>query len=161
MNILKSFISLALANALLLIMLIGWGPRIKQSMIGTPTDSQIVTVNISPTLTVTPVPTKTPKIRVVHVPRPTTGAKTVSSSSQASTSNVSAPSNTSAPTPTSAPQTQDTRCLIKIDGSIYDVTAFRSAHSGGNVFTCGADMSQVFWSKHGKSMLDYMARFRV
>jgi hypothetical protein len=44
---------------------------------------------------------------------------------------------------------------------MYDVTAFRSMHSGGNVFTCGADMSAVFWGRHGQSTLNQMARYKV
>lgn len=161
MNTFKPYIALAIANALVLILVIQWGPSVRQLVVGSQqTTTQSVDIRISPTdIPTTPVPTKIPKRRIVRIPRPKT--ETTSAVASSTTISNSAPSNSSAPVPTSAPQPQDNRCLIKIDGAIYDITSFRSAHSGGNVFTCGADMSQVFWSKHGKSMLDYMARFRV
>ena len=161
MNTFKPYIALAIVNAFVLIMVIQWGPSVKQIVIGSQqTTTQRVDIPVSPTvIPTTPVPTKMPKRRIVRIPRPKT--ETTSAVSNPTTTSNTAPSNLSAPAPTSVPQPQDNRCLIKIDGGIYDITSFRSAHSGGNVFTCGADMSQVFWSKHGKSMLDYMARFRV
>lgn len=62
------------------------------------------------------------------------------------------------------PQTvviKDTRCLIIISGKTYDVTTFQDMHSGGNVFDCGTDMTDIFYSRHGGSTLRQMARYLV
>lgn len=109
-------------------------------------------------------PTPTPKRRVVHVKRVTvlspTGAHSGTSVGQSVASSAEVPQ--AAQTPASDPvPTADPRCIIIIDGVSYDVTQFRSMHSGGNVFTCGADMSATFWSRHGAGTLNAMARFRL
>ena len=66
------------------------------------------------------------------------------------------------PQPTDAPPDPLAgRCIIVIDGGSYDVTDYRSQHSGGDVFTCGADLSQMFHDRHPNSFLNKMAKFRV
>lgn len=171
MNTLKQFIAIAFVNAVLMIGVISWGPLVKQAVFRNSFLVKTVTPIPTPATEISsPTPTKIPKRRVVRVVRKAQVAGQVTSGSvpaPAVTTTVTS-SGGSAVAPTSAPPTTapppspvDNRCLIQIDGVAYDITAFRSAHSGGNVFTCGADMSQVFWSKHGKSLLDYMARFRV
>jgi len=52
-------------------------------------------------------------------------------------------------------------CVITIDNQKYDVTTFRSQHSGGDVFNCGTDMTQVFYSQHGQRELQKMSRYKV
>lgn len=52
-------------------------------------------------------------------------------------------------------------CLITIDSVRYDVTSFRNQHSGGDVFTCGADLSKLFHDRHSNRFLDIMAQFRI
>lgn len=69
---------------------------------------------------------------------------------------VPTPISTSTPAPPLAG-----RCIITVDGSRYDVTVFRSMHSGGDVFTCGADMSQLFHSQHARSYLSIMSRYKI
>ena len=64
-----------------------------------------------------------------------------------------------APTPVPAPQIA--QCIITIDGSSYDVTNFRTSHSGGNIFNCGTDMSSTFWSRHGASILSRMQQYKI
>ena len=54
-----------------------------------------------------------------------------------------------------------TGCIITIDGAKYDVSGFRNQHSGGNIFSCGADMSTAFWGRHGQSQLNKMQQFRI
>lgn len=94
-----------------------------------------------------------------------TASKTISSSAVTKTitgkpassqqgSNPPGPKNTPVPTP-------DNRCIITIDGGRYDVTQFRFIHSGGNVFNCGADMSQTFWNRHGQSEFNILQRYRI
>lgn len=67
--------------------------------------------------------------------------------------------------PTSEPPppepTKDPRCVISVDGASYDVTSFRSAHSGGDIFTCGTDMSAVFHGQHAASYLSQMAQYKL
>ena len=55
----------------------------------------------------------------------------------------------------------DSRCIISIDGSRYDVTVFRNIHSGGNIFQCGADMSAIFHGQHPDSYLQRIAQYRI
>ena len=67
----------------------------------------------------------------------------------------------SAPSPTPAPPPQNTQCIITIDGGSYNVTNFRLMHSGGNIFSCGTDMSQTFWSRHNAAILSQMQQYRI
>ncbi len=74
---------------------------------------------------------------------------------------------TTTPTPTPAPATPtptpivDKRCLIQIDGALYDVTQFRSRHSGGDIFQCGTDMSAIFWGEHGQKQWNQIQQYRI
>lgn len=84
-------------------------------------------------------------------------------STDSSTPPVSSPSSTS-PVPTSPPSTApttDPRCLITIDGRLYNITEFRSTHPGGNIFTCGTDMSAVFYSQHDSSYLAKLSPYAL
>lgn len=60
-----------------------------------------------------------------------------------------------------APQPASNRCIIVIDGNQYDVSEFRTIHSGGNIFECGTDMSAIFWGQHNQGYLDTMAKYRI
>ncbi len=51
-------------------------------------------------------------------------------------------------------------CVITISGSQYDVTDFRSEHSGGDIFKCGEDMTKAFQGKH-KGYLPMIEKFKV
>lgn len=42
-----------------------------------------------------------------------------------------------------------TPCIITVFGVQYDITALQNAHTGGNIFTCGADMTAIFQNQHG------------
>ncbi len=70
------------------------------------------------------------------------------------------PSPTSPPAPAPAPQ-PTVGCMISVDGANYDVTNFRNQHSGGNIFNCGTDMSQIFWGQHNSSILSKMQKYRI
>lgn len=65
-----------------------------------------------------------------------------------------------APPPPSQPPPAD-RCIITISGGQYDVTEFRNIHSGGDVFQCGADMTESFLSRHPASFLQKMSQYKV
>lgn len=71
--------------------------------------------------------------------------------------------NTSVPTsaPVEITSVTDNRCIVTIDGQKYNVTFFRDRHSGGDVFSCGADMSAEFHSRHSDKFLVLMAPFRI
>jgi hypothetical protein len=88
-------------------------------------------------------PTNAPAHVATPVPiRPTVGAPVVPS--------------IPAPEPT-----QDTRCIISVNGIQYDVTVFRTIHGGGNIFTCGTDMTQVFYSQHSDRTLERMQQYKL
>lgn len=42
-----------------------------------------------------------------------------------------------------------TPCIITVFGQQYDITALQNAHTGGNIFTCGTDMTATFQTQHG------------
>ena len=142
MKQIKTYITLSILNALCMVLVVGGGSIAQKRA----SDPSITPMVMPDTPTAKPI-----IIRVVHKTRPV------------DTSNPSqSPQVNAAPTTQQVPQpTQDLRCLIQIDGSTYDVSVFRSMHSGGNVFTCGADMSAVFWSKHSQRTLDQMAKYRI
>lgn len=43
-------------------------------------------------------------------------------------------------------------CLVTIFGKTYDVGPLQTGHSGGNIFTCNTDMSNVYQSQHGTNV---------
>ena len=45
------------------------------------------------------------------------------------------------------------RCIITVEGQKYDVTDFRSLHSGGDIFVCGTDMTSTFFGQHNMKIL--------
>ncbi len=54
--------------------------------------------------------------------------------------------------PTAPTPSAEAACIIAIDGRKYDVTTLRNTHSGGDVFSCGTDMSSVFHGQHGGNL---------
>lgn len=68
--------------------------------------------------------------------------------------------------PTAAPAmavepTADPRCIIAINGVQYNVTEFRNIHSGGNIFTCGTDMTATFFGQHNDATLQRMQQYKI
>jgi cytochrome b involved in lipid metabolism len=55
----------------------------------------------------------------------------------------------------------DNRCLITISGKKYNVTDYRNKHPGGDIFTCGSDMTTAFNNQHGSSTLKKMTQYLV
>lgn len=64
--------------------------------------------------------------------------------------------NTNIPTVINTPS-----CIVTIDGMRYDIIQFRQIHSGGDIFSCGANMSADFWSRHSQRQLNQMQRYRI
>ncbi|MFZ2206135.1 MAG: hypothetical protein WA061_00820 [Microgenomates group bacterium] len=40
-------------------------------------------------------------------------------------------------------------CIVTIFGQQYDVSPLQTSHTGGNIFTCGTDMTAVYQPMHG------------
>ena len=57
--------------------------------------------------------------------------------------------------------TIDSRCTITVDGVKYDISQYQSQHSGGNIFQCGTDMSNVFHGQHSNRYLKQMQQYRI
>jgi cytochrome b involved in lipid metabolism len=57
--------------------------------------------------------------------------------------------------------TPGAKCIVTIDGAKYDVTDFKNIHSGGDIFTCGTDMSNIFWGQHSQRELNRMQRYGI
>jgi hypothetical protein len=51
--------------------------------------------------------------------------------------------------PTANINEQQSVCIITVDGKKYDVQPLRSTHTGGDIFVCDTDMSDVFRKQHG------------
>ncbi|MFA6004909.1 MAG: hypothetical protein WC775_00290 [Patescibacteria group bacterium] len=63
---------------------------------------------------------------------------------------------------TPAPQpVVDNRCIVTVRGQQFDITQFRFDHSGGNIFSCGADMTDIFNGEHGDGIFQQMQRYRI
>lgn len=58
------------------------------------------------------------------------------------------------PNPAPAVQPASNRCIVTISGQKYDVTDFRTQHSGGDIFVCGTDMTRTFFGQHNQELLD-------
>jgi cytoskeletal protein RodZ len=88
--------------------------------------------------------------------------KTSGTSVPASTDTTSASSTfpTSTTTASSSP-TVDTRCIVTVSGNKYDVTVYRTQHSGGDIFKCGTDMTSIFFGQHSSGKLSQMSKYLV
>lgn len=81
---------------------------------------------------------------------------TAGSSSQISNNNsVKTQTRTQTSTPTTTPitTTSSSDCIIQINSNKYNITALRKTHSGGDIFQCGTDMTQVYYSMHNDNLL--------
>ena len=75
-------------------------------------------------------------------------ATSIAATTKAIPTTVNAITNTPAPA-----DTGNGSCIITISGSKYDVTSLQMSHSGGNVFVCGTDQTDVFFSHHNQRFL--------
>jgi len=44
------------------------------------------------------------------------------------------------------------KCVVTLFGKKYDVTELRKTHSGGDIFKCDTDMSEIYQGQHGVDM---------
>lgn len=93
-----------------------------------------------------------------------TGTSEVQSNTKLAVSEPSIPSGTApvvSNTESPVVAVPDNRCIITILGKKYDVTDYRNMHPGGNVFTCGTDMTTTFNNQHGADMLKKAAKYLI
>lgn len=115
---------------------------------------------------VTPTPVTIVKkvIKKVYVtPLPKTAEAKTSQTVLSTTNTGDSATSNQVVAPITAPATSSTtnNCVITIDGTSYDITSFRSIHSGGDVFNCGSDVSSLFWSRHGSKQLSQLQKYRI
>lgn len=56
------------------------------------------------------------------------------------------------PLQSTSTSTNTNKCIITLFGNSYDVTSLKSTHSGGDVFTCGTDMTASYQNQHGTNL---------
>ena len=160
MKIVKLLISLALVNAMAVVGLLQIKPKLMP--ISTAMTAQEAP-NVVPALPASAAPSTTPKVTTQAKPAQA-GVNKQAVAVTAKTGVASPRPAVTTPTPTPAPQVAvapAAGCIIQIDGVKYDVTRLRQTHSGGNVFTCGTDMSQIFWSRHNQRIFQVMQQYRI
>lgn len=150
MKLIKTLITMAIINAIGVVVLIGFS--FPSTNLETPQMSPEASYSpglnneglTSPSLV--PISTPVTKVSTTSAPAPT---KTPSS--------TATPVATVQPTPIPTPS----GCIVTIDSVKYDVTRLRSTHSGGDIFSCGTDMSQTFWSRHNNRILQRMQQYKI
>lgn len=165
MKLIKNLITITILNFLLLASILQVGAQL------TPKSEESISLLVAeptPIVESTPAPTPTPiiirrRVEVRKQPQnktaPTQSPSTPTTSTSASNPPTSSTPVPQAPQPTSTPRS--TGCIVSIDGVSYDVTNFRKMHGGGDIFSCGGDMSASFWSAHGQSTLQKMQKYRL
>ncbi len=51
--------------------------------------------------------------------------------------------------PTTKINTDSNQCIVIVSGQKYNVSKLRNTHSGGDIFQCGTDMTNIYIQKHG------------
>jgi cytochrome b involved in lipid metabolism len=87
-------------------------------------------------------------------PSSTATTKPAAGTKQTLGAKTTAPTATQTPPPAPAPTPAKPTCIVTISGKRYDVQPLRSTHPGGDVFTCGTDMTSVFFGQHDQNLLD-------
>ena len=62
---------------------------------------------------------------------------------------------------TTVAQVTSNKCIITIDGKKYNVTEFRKLHEGGDIFDCGEDNTEKFYSEHTGGKLEQMGTYLI
>ncbi len=155
MKILYFLSGLAIFNLLAVSVLANSPAQIKD----TPIVAGIATIVSTPTPIIV-IKQVVKKVTKFATNAPNTNVLTTNTLAQATTQNLSntQPTVTQPPAPAAVPISG---CIITIDGGSYDITNFRNQHSGGNIFSCGSDMSSSFWGKHGQSQFNKMQQYRI
>lgn len=65
-----------------------------------------------------------------------------------------------ATTTTTTPTQNANQCVVTLFGLKYDVAPLRNSHSGGDIFTCGTDMTAIYQSQHGTNV-SRMAKYLI
>ncbi len=150
MKLIKTLVTMAIINAIVVIALVGFSfpKKTLENPLVSPEASYSPVLNneVLPSPSLVPISTPVTKVSTSSAPAPT---KTPSS--------TATPVATVQPTPVPTPS----GCIVTIDSVKYDVTRLRSTHSGGDIFSCGTDMSQTFWSRHNNRILQRMQQYKI
>ena len=139
MKIIKILITITLINAALVIGIVKFGGATRNVVIEPSTIPSISPIpSASPVATLKPVALVNPSKAPMATTTPT-----------------------ATPSPTQTPTVKQSGCVIQIDGVKYEITSLVRTHSGGNVFTCGTDMSAIFWSRHNARILQMMGQYKI
>lgn len=143
MKIIKLLITMSVINALLVVGAVKYIEPKTEAMRMMPTELNLGT----PSPSASAVPSATVKATAKPTTRP------VGAAPQTPAPKTPAPSVTPPPKPSG--------CIIQIDGVRYEISSLQRTHSGGNVFTCGSDMSAIFWGRHNQNIWQMMQRYRI
>ena len=171
MKLLPTLTAITLANALLIIIMISAQSLLRTST--TPSHLESNTITGSENASASAVTggqatqvvglqaSPTPTARTTNIPSQAT-AQPVTTTTQKPVSPTPTPLPTTTPTVVSTPTpTPQPGCLVVIDGTSYDLAAFRSLHSGGDIFQCGTDMSAIFHNQHSSGYLQRLAPYKI
>jgi hypothetical protein len=173
MKLIKLLTTLALVNAFGVIGLVAVGFPAQSRMTGAPIGNsgtytpglELAGYSPVPSASVQTSPQGAPPASPVVSARPVASALVKSPvATTATPTPTPVPIATPTPTPTLAPSpipTPSNRCIVQIDGVSYDVATLRVTHSGGDIFVCGTDMSQTFWSRHNSRILQKMQQYKI
>lgn len=142
MSFIKTAFIIALINFFGVVSIVAITPLIKSERETESLEDSIPVITSTPTPSLTVTATLTPTVATTKKP---TASPTVSS--------------TPKPTPTTDPLAG--KCIIYISGTRYDVTDFRNIHSGGDIFQCGTDMTDIFRNQHPDSYLSRMDKYKI
>lgn len=150
MKLIKTLATMAIINAVGVVALIGFS--FPTSTTGLP--SVIPTASYAPQLNSDVMASP---ISVIPTPTPAQVGTTATPQSSRIPATTATPAPTVQPTPLPTPA----GCIVTIDSVKYDVTRLQFTHSGGDIFNCGADMSQTFWSRHNNRILQRMQQYKI
>ena len=146
MNNIKTITTIALVNFAVVVGLIyGW------NLAATKNEMRVTTTPQASSTVSAPVKNPATSTTVTNTQSTSTNTTGSTGGSTSVTPKPKPPVVTQEPTP---PPPVDNRCLVTIQGKVYNVTELRTTHSGGDVFTCGADNTDTFFQQHDQRFLD-------
>ncbi len=163
MKIIKILLTMSLVNAVIVLLIVNLVPVPLPSVPLTTLERQSELTSEPLVRSVeSPTPTVTPTINLIPSPSPTPSPSSTSTPISTSTPTpVPTPTPIPSNTPTPIPTIKPSGCIIQIDGVSYEITSLLKTHSGGNIFTCGSDMSSTFWDQHNSRILQKMQRYKI
>lgn len=165
MKLIKILVSLALINAVIVVLLVSNLGQ-EKAVLPDPTTSSYqsgfgIDTYERTVVTQTPEPTLLPIASATrtNMPTPIPSIEPIPSAVVSPTPSPTPIPATATPTPTPTPT--PTGCIVTIDGVKYNVDSLRKTHSGGDIFVCGTDMSVTFWNEHNSRILSKMQKYKI